>query len=68
MKKLLSDMELAALTGRSRSAWQKDRFTSFPGSIPYIKCGRLVRYQEADVEAWLERNRVAAPAQSGGCQ
>ncbi len=31
-------------------------------AIPYIKCGRLVRYRRSDLEAWLESRRVAPVA------
>jgi predicted DNA-binding transcriptional regulator AlpA len=57
MRALLNDTELARLTGRSRSAWQKDRHKNQP-TIPFIKCGRLIRYDMDDVEAWLKQNRV----------
>jgi predicted DNA-binding transcriptional regulator AlpA len=50
-EKLLSDRDLSRLTGRSRSALQKDRLAGT--SIPFIRIGRLVRYRLSDVEAWL---------------
>ena len=32
-------------------------------AIPYIKCGRLVRYRRSDLVAWLESREVScAPA------
>jgi predicted DNA-binding transcriptional regulator AlpA len=48
---LLSDRDLARLTGRSRSSWQKARLTG--GGPPFVRLGRLVRYRSSDFEAWL---------------
>lgn len=28
-------------------------------AIPFIRCGRSVRYHTADLRAWVERHRVA---------
>lgn len=56
MQRLISDIELAELTGRCRSCWQKDRFKRNKNSIPYIRVGRLCRYRLEDVEAWVEKN------------
>ncbi len=58
MQKLLSEADLAELTGRSRSSWQKDRFYRRKNSIPYIRVGRFIRYRLEDVEAWLQKNSV----------
>ena len=49
---LLSDYDLARLTGRARSCWQKDRLK---GTGPrFVKLGRLIRYRRSDVDTWLE--------------
>ncbi len=49
---LLTDREVARLTGRARSTLQKDRVSGT--GIPFVKLGpRLVRYRRADVEAYL---------------
>jgi excisionase family DNA binding protein len=49
---LLSDYEVARVTGRSRSTLQKDRVAG--GGIPFVRIGRLVRYRQSDVTAYLE--------------
>jgi excisionase family DNA binding protein len=49
---LLTDREVARLTGRARSTLQKDRVSGT--GIPFVKLGlHLVRYRRADVEAYL---------------
>jgi len=49
--RLLTDHDVARITGRARSSLQKDRVHG--GGIPFVRLGRLVRYRPADVEAWL---------------
>jgi predicted DNA-binding transcriptional regulator AlpA len=48
---LLSDREIAPLIGRAVSTLQKDRVTG--GGIPFVRIGRLVRYRQSDVTAYL---------------
>ena len=48
---LMSDFDLATLTGRARSTWQKARLTG--DGPPFVRLGRLVRYRKADVVQWL---------------
>ena len=55
---LLTDYDVEAITGRARSTLQKDRLAR--RGIPYIKLGRLVRYRESVVAAYLE-SRPAEP-------
>ena len=54
---LLSPEEVATLTGLSRETlaqWRSQR-----KGLPYLKIGRAVRYDPAEVEAYLERCRVS---------
>jgi hypothetical protein len=51
MENLLSDRDLSRVTGRSRSALQKDRLTG--DGVPFVRIGRLVRYRWSDVQSWL---------------
>jgi predicted DNA-binding transcriptional regulator AlpA len=51
LDQLLSDRDVARITGRARSTLQKDRVAGT--GIPYIRVGALVRYRESDVAAWL---------------
>jgi hypothetical protein len=49
---LLSDSDVARITGRARSTLQKDRVAGT--GIPYVRVGALVRYRESDVAAWID--------------
>ena len=49
--RLLNDHEVADITGRARSTLQKDRL--FGTGIPFVRIGRLVRYRQSDVDAFL---------------
>jgi hypothetical protein len=48
---LLSDRDVEKATGRARSTLQKDRVAGI--GIPFIRFGRLVRYRQSDVSAYL---------------
>lgn len=48
---LLSDRDVERITGRARSTLQKDRVVG--SGIPFIRIGRLVRYRQSDVRAFL---------------
>jgi len=48
---LLSDREVAEVTGRARSTLQKDRVAGT--GIPFVRLGRLIRYRQADVSSYL---------------
>lgn len=49
---LLSDRDVEKITGRARSTLQKDRVSG--SGIPFIRIGRLVRYRQSDVSAYLD--------------
>jgi hypothetical protein len=49
---LLSEIDVARITGRARSTLQKDRVSG--AGIPFVRIGRLVRYRPADVAAYLD--------------
>jgi predicted DNA-binding transcriptional regulator AlpA len=49
---LLSDRDVEKITGRARSTLQKDRVAGT--GIPFIRYGRLVRYRQSDVTAFLD--------------
>jgi predicted DNA-binding transcriptional regulator AlpA len=49
---LLSDRDVERITGRARSTLQKDRVVG--SGIPFVRIGRLVRYRQSDVQAFLE--------------
>jgi excisionase family DNA binding protein len=52
---LLTDHQVAELTGRSRKTLQKDRVRG--GGVPFIRFGRSVRYRLSDVQAWIGSQR-----------
>ena len=57
MTKLFSPQELSEVLNISTEtvyAWTSQK------RIPYIKMGRLVRFNMDEVNKWLERQRVAA--------
>jgi predicted DNA-binding transcriptional regulator AlpA len=49
---LLSDRDVQEITGRARSTLQKDRVSG--AGIPFVRIGRLVRYRQSDVKAYIE--------------
>jgi excisionase family DNA binding protein len=55
--RLLTTEEAAALLGakpQTLSIWRCTRVRN----IPFVKIGRLVRYRERDLIAWLEKNTI----------
>jgi hypothetical protein len=60
---LLADPRAAAhmLTVSPRKLWAMT-FEEQPG-LPYVRCGRLVRYPVADLQRWIESQRKGGEAQ-----
>jgi len=57
LQELLTAKDVAGLTGLSEETlaqWRSQR-----RGIPYLKIGRIVRYDPAVVQAYLERCRVS---------
>jgi hypothetical protein len=52
LDQLLSDRDVQKITGRARSTLQKDRLAGI--GIPFVRIGRLVRYRQSDVAAFLD--------------
>jgi predicted DNA-binding transcriptional regulator AlpA len=52
---LLTDEDVARLTGRARKTLQKDRLRGGDDCIPFIRLGRLVRYRQSDVVEFIAR-------------
>jgi predicted DNA-binding transcriptional regulator AlpA len=48
---LLSDRDVEKITGRAQSTLQKDRVAG--KGIPFVRMGRLVRYRQSDVSAYV---------------
>ena len=55
--RLLTTEEAAALVGAKPTTLTVWRCTG-RHDLAFVRVGRLVRYREADVLAWLERNTV----------
>jgi len=55
-KKYITEAELSAMTGRALQTLRNDRFKG--RGFPYIKIGKLVRYDEDVVLAIMERSQV----------
>ena len=51
VEQLLTETDVSRLTGRAVSTLQKDRCVGT--AIPFIRLGRLVRYRQSDVAAYL---------------
>ena len=51
MDRLLTEKDVAQVTGRAVSTLQKDRCAG--GGVPFVRVGRLVRYRESDVARYL---------------
>jgi hypothetical protein len=62
----VDDKNAAVLLGSSPSSLEKDRANGHLG-VPYVRAGRRVIYRIADLQSWLEKNRVT-PENSGGSQ
>lgn len=59
--RLLSEQQTASYIGMSRSFLRKSRMDGdLPGRTPgppYIRFGRAIRYDIADLDAWIEEHR-----------
>lgn len=55
-KRFIDDKEVARITGRGIQTLRNDRFKG--QGIPYMKFGRLVRYDEAEVIRFVEGRRI----------
>ncbi len=49
---LLTEHEVSRVIGRAVSTLQKDRVEG--RGVPFVRVGRLVRYRESDVQAYIE--------------
>jgi hypothetical protein len=64
LDQLLSDWDVERITRRARSTLQKDRVVG--SGPPFVRIGRLVRYRQSDVQAYLDalpaRRSTSEPA------
>jgi excisionase family DNA binding protein len=64
MLRLLTQREAAGVLRLSERTLERLRVAG--GGPVYVKAGRLVRYREADLEAWIN-SRVVASTSEAGC-
>lgn len=65
LTRLLTDRDVASVTGLARSTLAKLRLRA--GGPVFIKIGAAVRYREADVRAWLDSQpRKASTSKRSG--
>jgi len=55
---VLNEGEAARYIGMSYHYLRQSRFRGDATAPPYVKIGRSVRYMLADLDAWLQSNRV----------
>lgn len=63
MQHLLSTEQAAARCGLSPRTLEKVRITG--GGPRFVKLGRSVRYDVADLDAWIASNRRASTSDAG---
>ena len=54
---LLTEAETCKFLGMSRPFLARARSEGRPDAPPFVKCGRAVRYDVRDLEAYLDANR-----------
>lgn len=57
MDRLLTQQQVAEWTGMSSAWFEMSRFKRT--GIPYVKCGRAVRYRTSDVQNWINDHYVS---------
>ncbi len=65
-RKMLRTDEAAEYCGSSASTFEKLRL--FGGGPRYVKLGRRVVYDPADLDAWLAANRRASTSDTGNAK
>ena len=55
-KEYLNEIEVSQLIGRALSTLRNERFHR--KGIPYVKVGRSVRYNQADVISFMESRKI----------
>jgi len=62
MKQYVKEQTVSEITGYKLPTLRNHRHLR--KGIPYIKAGRSVRYDPADVEAYMQKNRIDPEAMS----
>ena len=61
---LLTEIEVSCWIKRTVPSMQRDRWAGT--GIPFIKVGRLVRYRQSDVQAYLDANLRTSTSDATG--
>jgi predicted DNA-binding transcriptional regulator AlpA len=56
IERLISSEEASGLLGVTSKSLANSRYTGTGINIPYIKLGKIVRYKESDIQAYIEAN------------
>lgn len=64
MTNLVNEQKAAEILNVSIHKLQKDRRIGSP--IPYIKCGRSVKYDVADIESYIEQQKFRSTSEYKG--
>jgi excisionase family DNA binding protein len=62
-ERMMREAEVAALLGVSRRTMQGWRWRG--GGPPYVRVGSAVRYEPAEVQAWLDAQRRTSTSDAG---
>lgn len=64
-RRLLTETEAARYLGLSRSFLAQSRcdgnLKGRAQAPPFVQCGRAIRYDVADLDDWIDANRVSPP-------
>ncbi|NVJ98789.1 MAG: helix-turn-helix domain-containing protein [Alphaproteobacteria bacterium] len=67
MSKLLSELQaseyLGSIPPKTLARWRLEG-----GHIPYVKCGKAVRYRQCDLDAYIEANVRTSTSEKGAAQ
>jgi hypothetical protein len=64
IEKFLNESEVAELLGCSKSKLRHDRMQNI--GLPYVKAGRLCRYKQGDIMAFMDKHKVKTTDGCGG--
>ena len=64
-ERLLTAKQAGDMLGVTTKSLANSRYTGTKGiQIPYIKMGRIIRYQESDIQSYIEKNTINHTGQS----
>jgi excisionase family DNA binding protein len=54
-RRLFTTEEAAEYTGRGKNTFEQERLKG--GGVPFVRLGRSVRYDVADLDAWIDSHK-----------